>query len=103
LAARARLQSLGIPTRVVSCPCWALFEAQDEPYRLSVIGRATVRLGIEAGVRQGWDRFIGEDGVFIGMNGFGASAPFEELYRRFGITAEAVTEAASEALACARA
>ncbi|HEV7156756.1 MAG TPA: transketolase [Caulobacteraceae bacterium] len=103
LAARARLQSLGIPTRVVSCPCWALFEAQDEPYRLSVIGRATVRLGIEAGVRQGWDRFIGEDGVFIGMNSFGASAPFEELYRRFGITAEAVTEAASEALACARA
>ena len=103
LAARERLQSRGIPTRVVSCPCWALFERQDEAYRRSVIGHARVRLAIEAGVRQGWDRFIGEEGVFIGMNGFGASAPFEELYRRFGITAEAVSEAASEALTRARA
>jgi transketolase len=98
LAARERLQAQGLATRVVSCPCWALFERQDTAYQAAVIGSAPVRVAVEAGVRQGWDRFIGEDGVFVGMTGFGASAPYERLYAEFGITAEAVAEAARTAL-----
>jgi transketolase len=94
LAARERLQAEGVPTRVVSCPCWELFGRQDEAYQAAVIGTAPVRVAVEAGVRQGWDRFIGEDGLFIGMKSFGASAPFETLYEKFGITAEAVAAAA---------
>ncbi|HEY1879668.1 MAG TPA: transketolase [Caulobacteraceae bacterium] len=94
LAARERLQAEGVPTRVVSCPCWELFGRQDEAYQAAVIGTAPVRVAVEAGVRQGWDRFIGEDGRFVGMTSFGASAPFETLYEKFGITAEAVAAAA---------
>ena len=64
-----------------------------------MIGSAAVRIAVEAGVRQGWDRFIGEDGLFVGMTGFGASAPYERLYAEFDITAEAVAEAARRRLA----
>ena len=99
LAARERLQAQGIPTRVVSAPCFKLFDRQDPGYQRSVIGEAPVRIAVEAGVRQGWDRFIGETGLFVGMTTFGASAPFETLYQKFGITAEAVAEAALGALA----
>jgi transketolase len=99
LAARDRLHSQGVPTRVVSAPCFELFERQDEAYRTGIIGTAPVRIAVEAGVRQGWDRFIGEDGLFIGMTSFGASAPFERLYQEFGVTAEAVAAAARAALA----
>jgi transketolase len=81
-----------VPTRVVSTPCWALFEAQDARYRAQVIGDAPTRVAVEAGVRQGWDRFVGEHGGFVGMRGFGASAPYEQLYAHFGITPEAVVE-----------
>jgi transketolase len=94
MAARDLLQAAGVPTRVVSTPCWELFERQSAKYRAEVIGKAPVRIAVEAGVRQGWERFIGEDGLFVGMSTFGASAPFERLYREFGITAEAVVEAA---------
>jgi len=87
------VQARGVPTRVVSVPCWSLFEQQDAAYQASVIGRGTVRVAIEAGVKQGWERFIGEDGAFIGMTGFGASAPAEVLYEKFGITADAVLAA----------
>jgi transketolase len=90
MAAREELQGEGIGTRVVSTPCWELFETQPLSYRLETIGGAPVRLAVEAGVRQGWERFIGEDGAFVGMTGFGASAPGERLYREFGISAEAV-------------
>jgi transketolase len=90
MAAREELQGEGIGTRVVSTPCWELFETQALSYRLETIGGAPVRLAVEAGVRQGWERFIGEDGAFVGMTGFGASAPGERLYREFGISAEAV-------------
>ncbi len=93
LAARTRLEADGVPTRVVSVPCFELFEAQPEAYRKAVIGDAPVRGAIEAGVRQGWDRFIGEHGVFVGMSTFGASAPAEKLYPYFGITAEALAAA----------
>ena len=78
---------------VVSMPSWELFEAQPADYRAEVLGSAP-RIAIEAGVRLGWDRWIGERGAFIGMNGFGASAPASDLYRHFGITADAVVEAA---------
>jgi transketolase len=93
MTARATLQDEGIATRVVSTPCWELFERQDAAYQAEVIGQAPVRLAVEAGVRQGWERFIGEDGLFVGMRGFGASAPFERLYQEFGITPEAVVSA----------
>jgi transketolase len=94
VAARDILQSKGKPTRVVSTPCWELFDKQDAAYQAAVIGKAPVRVAVEAGVRMGWERFIGETGKFVGMKSFGASAPFEVLYQKFGITAEAVAEAA---------
>ncbi|PIB90163.1 transketolase [Caulobacter sp. FWC2] len=94
VAARDILQANGKPTRVVSTPCWELFDKQDAAYQASVIGTAPVRVAVEAGIKMGWERFIGEDGKFVGMKSFGASAPFERLYKEFGITAEAVAEAA---------
>jgi len=98
LAARDILQAEGAPTRVVSVPCFELFEEQTPAYRKAVIGEAPVRVAVEAAVRQGWERFIGEDGGFVGMSSFGASAPFGALYKHFGITAEAVVEAAKARL-----
>jgi transketolase len=87
------LEAAGTPTRVVSVPCFELFEKQSAAYQASVIGRGTVRVAVEAAIQQGWERFIGEDGAFVGMTGFGASAPADVLYREFGITAEAVVAA----------
>ncbi|WP_297322527.1 transketolase [uncultured Bartonella sp.] len=96
--AHDELENKGIPTRVVSVPCFELFERQVESYRTALIGTAPVKIAIEAAVRQGWDRFIGTDGVFIGMHGFGASAPIDALYKHFGITPEAVVAAAEAKL-----
>lgn len=93
LAAREQLEAEDIAARVVSVPCFELFEAQSEQYRESVIGEAPVRVAVEAGIAQGWERFIGEEGIFVGMSSFGASAPYQELYDHFGITAEAIVEA----------
>ena len=93
LRARTILEKDGIPTRVVSVPCWELFETQTAAYQAQTIGKAPVRLAVEAGIRQGWDRFIGEDGIFVGMTGFGASAPAEQLYDHFGITPQAIVAA----------
>jgi transketolase len=90
LHARATLQGQGIPAAVVSMPCWELFDAQDDAYRMAVLGPGTVRVAVEAAVRFGWDRYLGEGGGFVGMTGFGASGPPEALYRLFGITPEAV-------------
>ncbi|HZZ32470.1 MAG TPA: transketolase C-terminal domain-containing protein, partial [Phenylobacterium sp.] len=98
LAARGLLEVEGIGVRVVSTPCWELFDAQPEDYQAQVIGETDVRVAVEAGIRMGWDRFIGEDGVFVGMTGFGASAPAEVLYKHFGITAQAVAAAAKAKL-----
>jgi transketolase len=75
-------------------PCFELFLAAPAAVRRAVIGEAPVRIGVEAAVRQGWDEIIGADGLFVGMTGYGASAPYKELYRRFGITAPAIAEAA---------
>ena len=96
LKAREMLEAQGIGTRVVSMPSMELFAAQDEAYRKKVLPAGPVRVGVEAAVRMGWDRWlIGERGRdtkagFVGMTGFGASAPAEVLYEKFGITAEAV-------------
>ena len=98
LGARDLLESQGIGTRVVSTPCWELFEAEPADYREALIGETAVRVAVEAGVRMGWDRFIGADGVFVGMHGFGASAPDKVLYQHFGITPEAVAAAAKTRL-----
>ncbi|MBJ7448484.1 MAG: transketolase, partial [Brevundimonas sp.] len=98
LAAADRLEANNTPTRVVSVPCFELFEQQDAAYQASVIGRGTVRVAVEAAIKQGWERFIGEDGAFVGMTGFGASAPAEVLYEKFGITTEAVVAAAKARL-----
>lgn len=98
LSARDILQGEGIPTTVVSMPSWSLFEAQDSAYRKQVLGEGCVRVAVEAAVKFGWERWIGEDGGFVGMTGFGASGPAEELYRHFGITADAVAAQARSRL-----
>jgi transketolase len=87
----------GIGAAVVSMPCWELFEAEPEGYRSAVLGTAP-RVAVEAAVRLGWDRWLGPDGAFVGMHGFGASAPGADVYRHFGITAEKVAEAARSVL-----
>ncbi len=92
LACAAELEAAGIGADVVSMPCWELFDEQDTAYRARVIDRGTVRVAVEAAVRQGWDRYIGEDGGFVGMSGYGASGPEQALFRHFGITPEAVAE-----------
>ncbi len=89
LAARDALQKDGIPTAVVSLPCWELFSAQDPLYQATTLG-AALRVGIEAASGFGWERWLGMSGIFVGMTGFGASAPYEKLYQEFGITPEAV-------------
>jgi transketolase len=91
--AKARLDQAKIPARVVSVPCTELFWRQPASYRDRILGDEKIRIGVEAAVRQGWDSFIGTDGIFIGMAGFGASAPHEDLYREFNITPEAVVKA----------
>ncbi|PWC77130.1 transketolase [Azospirillum sp. TSH64] len=90
--ARKALQAQGIGTAVVSMPSWELFERQDDAYKASVLGTG-VRVGVEAAIRLGWDRWLGDKGAFVGMTGFGESAPYQELYKHFGITAEAVVDA----------
>jgi len=92
--AREKLQAEGAPTTVVSMPSWELFDAQPEAYRAAVLGPGTVRVAVEAAVSMGWDRYIGPDGAFVGMTGFGASAPAAQLYEHFGITSDAVADAA---------
>src|SRR5208282_3023886 len=92
----------GIASRVVSMPCWELFERQPQAWRDGLLGPDTVKIAIEAAVPFGWDRYIGPSGRFIGMRGFGASAPAKDLYKHFGITPEAAAEAARAALGLKR-
>jgi transketolase len=91
--ARKELEAEGVSTRVVSVPCMELFFEQDESYRDSLLDNRSLKVAIEAGVRQGWDRIIGADGLFVGMTGFGESGQYRQLYKFFGITAEAVVTA----------
>jgi transketolase len=92
MAAREALAGEGIPVAVVSLPCWELFAAQDAAWRAEVLGGAP-RIGIEAAGGFGWERWLGAEGLFIGMPGYGASAPFEELFHHFGITSDAIVAA----------
>ena len=88
------LEKEGTSVRVVSMPCWELFEQQDTAYQQQVLPRGVPKVVIEAGIRQGWDRWVGNDAAFITIEQFGASAPYEVLYEKFGITVErAVAEA----------
>ncbi|MEO1240196.1 MAG: transketolase family protein, partial [Pseudomonadota bacterium] len=105
LTAKSTLEAEGIGTRVVSMPCWELFEQQDEKYRRKVLPAGPYRVAVEAGLRFGWDRWLyGERGRreksgFVGMHGFGASGPAGELYQHFGITSDAVAAKARDLIA----
>jgi transketolase len=99
VAAQKQLAERGVASRVVSVPSLELLLAQPADRRKAIIGNAPVKIAIEAAVRWGWDAVIGQDGEFIGMHGFGASAPAKELYKHFGITAEAAVNAALKRLA----
>jgi transketolase len=98
VAAQKKIAEKGIAARVVSVPSLELLLAQDEAKQRAIIGNAQVKVAIEAAVRWGWDAVIGQDGEFIGMHGFGASAPAKDLYKHFGITAEAAVNAALKRL-----
>jgi transketolase len=95
--ARALLAAEGVPARVVSVPCFELFEQQDPAYQATVIGSAPVRVAVEAAVRQGWDRFIGSGRRLHRHEHLRRQRPYERLYAEFGITAEAVAAAAAPA------
>jgi transketolase len=98
VAAQKQLSERGIASRVVSVPSLELLLAQPADRQKAVIGNAPVKIAIEAAVRWGWDAVIGQDGEFVGMHGFGASAPAKDLYKHFGITAEAAVNAALKRL-----
>jgi transketolase len=98
VAAQKQLAERGIASRVVSVPALELLLAQPADRQKAIIGNAPVKIAIEAAIRWGWDAVIGRDGEFIGMHGFGASAPAKDLYKHFGITAEAAVNAALKRL-----
>ena len=95
--ARAKLAEEGIEAAVVSMPCCELFDAQPEPYRQEVLGQAP-RIAVEAAAKYGWERYVGDKGDVIGMDGFGASGPAAELYKYFGITVEEIVDAAKNCI-----
>src|SRR5207245_11742144 len=98
IAACDLLQNENIGTAVVSMPCWELFDAQPETYRRKVLGRTRGRVAVEAASPFGWERYVGSADAVVGMRSFGASAPAGDLYKHFGITAEAVAAAAKARL-----
>ncbi len=98
LNAREQLQKEGVGTRVISAPCLELFDMQDEEYQDFLTDTDTIHVAVEAAIRMGWDKYIGRNGIFIGMDSFGDSAPAEDLYKHFGITAETVVSAVKERL-----
>ena len=99
VAAREMLEADGVPTRVVSLPCWEWFAAQDRAYREQVLPPAVrARVSVEAGVAMGWREFVGDAGRIVSLDHYGASAAYTVLYEKFGITAEAVVAAARQSL-----
>ncbi|MBL8671230.1 MAG: transketolase [Alphaproteobacteria bacterium] len=98
VAARSLLQAKGIGVRVVSMPCTQLFDAQPQDERDAVLPPGEPVVAVEAAIGYGWERYTGSKGRFVGMQGFGASAPYQELYKQFGITPEAVAQAVVEAI-----
>jgi transketolase len=100
LAAREVLEAEGTPTRVVSLPCFEWFEAQDEAYRLTVLPpNVQARVSVEAGIAMSWHRYLGDHGVAVSLEHFGASASYSVLYEQFGLTADRVVAAAHASLA----
>jgi transketolase len=96
--AKKLLESQGIAVALVSMPCMDIFAEQDPAYRMQVIDPSSVRIAVEAGAPMSWDRWIGDNGAFIGMTTFGASAPYQVLYKHFGITPENIVKAAKARL-----
>ena len=97
--AQAELQKLDIPTKVVSMPCLELFEQQSAEYKQQILGnKNNLKVIVEAALSQGWEKYLGEKGIFIGMVGFGASAPAEKLYEYFGITSKNIVDQISKKL-----
>ncbi|MGY1839632.1 MULTISPECIES: transketolase [unclassified Modestobacter] len=102
VAAREQLEAAGVPTRVVSLPCWEWFAEQDEAYRLEVLPASVkARVSVEAGVPMGWREFVGDAGRIVGLNHYGASASYSKLYEEFGLTEDAVVAAARESIEAA--
>ena len=94
-----QLVAEGIAVRLVSFPSWELFSQQSQSYQSQVLpGNVRSRLAVEAGVSQGWERWLGSEGVFIGMDGFGCSGPYQQVYTHFGITVERIVEEAKKVL-----
>jgi transketolase len=103
LAARQELQAEGIPARVVSLPCWELFDRQPQDYRDQVLPPTVkARVAVEQASTLGWDRYVRDGGAIIGMHTFGASAPLKQLLTRFGFTPDHVAELARDRVAAAR-
>jgi transketolase len=98
MAAKQQLEQKNIGTIVVSVPCFELFKQQSTEYKTSILCTNSIKVAVEAAIDQGWDKFIGPHGIFIGMNDFGASAPIEELYKKFGITAENIVNKVTDKL-----
>jgi len=98
MQAREIMQAEGVAVRVVSMPCWKLFEQQSETYREKTLGPGTAKVAVEAAVREGWDRYIGAHGRFVGMHGFGASGPYKDVYKHFALTPEVVADAVRASL-----
>ena len=90
MEAQADLHELNIGTRVVSMPCWELFDQQSQAYQANLLDNSSIKIAIEAGIKQGWEKYIGRAGGFVGMNSFGASAKAEDLYQHFKITKEQI-------------
>ena len=91
-------QKHGIGTAVVSLPCMEIFNEHPVHYRQEVLSPGSLRVAVEAGIQQGWDRYIHEDGIFIGMDSFGASAPAGVLYEHFGITVDTIVDRVLQSL-----
>ncbi len=103
VAAAEKLVEQGTAVRLVSFPSWDLFEAQPESYRQQVLpADLRARVAVEAGVSMGWDRYVGEKGVVVGINRYGASAPYKDVYKFVGLTVDNVIAAAHKAMAAAK-
>jgi transketolase len=103
LAARQELQAEGIGTRVVSLPCWELFDRQSQDYRDQVLPPSVkARVAVEQASTLGWDRYVGDGGAVVGMHTFGASAPLKQLLAKFGFTPDQVVQVARDRVAAAR-
>ncbi|MDG7053021.1 MAG: transketolase [Wolbachia endosymbiont of Alcedoecus sp.] len=100
IEARKKLQERGIGARVVSMPCWRLFDEQSDDYKAAILNNDSIKVAIEAGSEMGWHKYIGSNGIFIGMKSFGESAPYKTLYEHFNINADHVVKCVCEKLVC---